>query len=152
MFVRAIKPSALVLVLALASGCGKSGPETVPVAGKVTVDGKVVAGAAVMFLPTAGGRPATGVTDAEGAFRLETFKNFDGAVLGDHTVTVSLPETGGGPGTKTAEGIAISGTSVPSAVPALTGYEKYAKPSESGLKATVSRDSAPFVFDLKLAK
>jgi len=152
MFIRSMPSWVAILLIAGVVGCGKSGPETAPVSGKVTVDGKVVAGAAVMFLPIAGGRPATGVTDAEGVFRLETFKDFDGAVLGDHTVTVSLPETGGGPGTKTAEGITISGTSEPAAAPASTGYEKYAKPAESGLKATVSRQTAPLTFDLKPAK
>ncbi len=140
-------------VLLFLSGCGSSGPETVPTSGKVTVDGKPAAGAAVMFLPQAGGRPATGVTDAAGVFRLQTFKDFDGAIVGDHRVTVLLAEKGASEGTRTAEGIVLSGSSGPaSSAPASSGYEKYAKPDESGLTAKVTRETKSFDFDLKPAK
>jgi hypothetical protein len=59
-----------------------------PVKGTVTWNGQAVAGAAVMFMPGAG-RPATGTTDSEGHFRLSTFGQADGAVLGQHKVTVT---------------------------------------------------------------
>jgi hypothetical protein len=140
---------ALWALLGVLAGCGKSGPETAPVAGKITVEGKPVAGVAVMFLPLAGGRPATGVTDASGAYRLQTFKDFDGVLLGDHRVTVVLPGMGSSEGTRTAEGVALSGSSTTLEAPAPTGYEKYARPEESGLTAQVTRVSGSFDFDLK---
>lgn len=149
---RSLPGLAAAFLLTCVSGCGESGPETAPVAGKVTFDGKPMAGAAVMFLPVAGGRPATGVTDAAGAYRLQTFKDFDGAVLGEHRVAVVLPGIESSAGTPGAGGVSVSGSSDPATNPASTGYEKYARPEESGLKATVARDKGAFDFDLKPAK
>jgi len=56
-----------------------------------------VAGAAVAFSPLAGGRRATGVTDAEGRFRLTTFRPGDGAVLGEHVASVYEERPAAGP-------------------------------------------------------
>ena len=114
-------------------------------------DCKRVRRAAVMFMPAGGGRPATGVTDAQGKYQLQTFNANDGAILGEHRVSVTMPETGSGPGTKTAQG-SISGSSTLSPAPATTGYEKYAKPSDSGLTAQVTRDAKPIDFHLKAAR
>jgi hypothetical protein len=47
----------------------------------------LLAEADVAFTPT-GGRPATGRTDTAGRFSLTTFKTNDGAMIGQHTVTV----------------------------------------------------------------
>jgi hypothetical protein len=77
------------------AGCGPSRPETVPVSGRVTLDGRPVEGATVMFSPEAEGRPATGTTDAEGNFTLKTFEPGDGALLGKHRVTVTKVESSG---------------------------------------------------------
>lgn len=77
------------LLLALLSsavvGCAES--DTIKVTGTVTMDGKPVDNAEVMFLP-AGGRMATGVTNSEGKFELSTNTAGDGAVPGDHKVTI----------------------------------------------------------------
>ena len=50
--------------------------------------GPAVAAANVMFACTAG-RPAYAITDAAGRFRLTTFSEGDGALAGEHTVTIS---------------------------------------------------------------
>src|SRR5260370_9511868 len=71
------------LVLALA-GCG--GPE--PVAGQVTMNGKPLAGATVVFIPEGGGPEAGALTDAEGSFRLTGTKT-EGPLPGEYRVTVS---------------------------------------------------------------
>lgn len=71
------------LALALA-GCG--GP--VPVAGKVTLNGKPVAGATVVFIPEGGGPEAGAQTDEEGNFLLTTTKT-EGTIPGAYRVTVS---------------------------------------------------------------
>jgi hypothetical protein len=63
-------------------------PATVPVRGSVSYQGKPVAGAAVAFLAKGAPRPAIGTTDAQGNFRLTTFTADDGAVPGEHLVTV----------------------------------------------------------------
>ncbi len=54
--------------------------------GVVLLDDKPVAGAAVVFVPNEGGRPAHGETDANGRFQLTTFRERDGALLGRHAI------------------------------------------------------------------
>jgi hypothetical protein len=75
------------------AGCG--GNNTSKVAGTVTLDGKPTAGATVTFVPVeeaAGRRLASGVTNADGHFRLTTFNTNDGALPGEYHVTVTLVE------------------------------------------------------------
>src|SRR5437868_6640610 len=78
----------LVFMLPILAGCG--GP--VQVRGRVLLDEKPVEGAAVMLMPMRGGHPASGITDANGAFRLTTFKQNDGALPGEYKVVVSRSE------------------------------------------------------------
>lgn len=81
-----------ILTLALAAvvfpGCGEGRPDTAPVSGRVLLNGEPVPDASVTFIPE-GGRSANGVTDAQGQFQLTTFQEGDGAILGEHTVTVT---------------------------------------------------------------
>ncbi len=79
------------MLLALVqAGCGG----TAEVKGRVTLDGKPVAGATILFVPEPGSsaRPATGFTDAEGNFRLTTFRPNDGAVVGAYKIVVTKSE------------------------------------------------------------
>jgi len=80
---------AVLAMLGLMVGCGPNRPEMAPVSGTVLYEGKPLEGATVKFMPEGEGRPATGTTDAEGRFTLTTFEKGDGAVVGDHVVTVS---------------------------------------------------------------
>lgn len=77
------------LLSVLLAGCGSGGPELTPVSGTVTLDGKPLAEAGVLFTPQEGGRPASGSTDAEGRFTLTTKTSGDGAMLGMNQVAVS---------------------------------------------------------------
>ncbi len=79
----------LALFSVLLAGCGGGGQELAPVSGTVTLDGKPLAGAGVLFTPQEGGRPAGGSTDEEGRFTLTTKTNGDGAMLGTNRVAVS---------------------------------------------------------------
>jgi hypothetical protein len=80
---------ALLALCCIPLGCARSNrPATFPVHGTVTYRGKPVVGASVEFLTPGASRPATGVTDESGHFRLTTFEADDGAVLGTHVVTV----------------------------------------------------------------
>ena len=68
-----IRRSVLLLALAGAAGCGSraAGPDTIPVTGEVLLEGQPVAGADVVFMPTADSTdaaPAQAVTDAAGRF------------------------------------------------------------------------------------
>lgn len=78
--------------VALVCGCSERLPETAPVHGVVTYDGKPLSGfknAAVHFTPAAG-RPAKSVISPnDGSFELYTYKSGDGARLGRHLVAVS---------------------------------------------------------------
>ncbi len=80
---------ALVAAAALVcGGCGERRPQTAPVIGTVTYRGQPVEGATVVFAGAAG-RPSMGITDATGEFTLTTFKPRDGALPGEHAVTVT---------------------------------------------------------------
>lgn len=115
-------------------GCGQS--ETVPVTGTVTLNGQPATEAEVLFTPSKG-RMASGQTDAAGKFTLSTNKPGDGAVPGDHKVTIvqyyppgKAPPMTGGP---------------PPRFPAI-----YAEISQTPLKATVERGAKNyFTFDMK---
>ncbi len=75
--------------VALCLGCsGPSLPAVAPVTGTVTWQGQPVADAEVLFMPK-GSRPANGTTDSQGHYKLSTFGQGDGAVIGQHAVTVT---------------------------------------------------------------
>jgi hypothetical protein len=77
------------LILALATGCSDSDRmQTAPVKGVVTYKGKPVPNGTIMFMPSAGGKAATGELDKEGRFELTTYSDGDGAVLGSHDIAV----------------------------------------------------------------
>lgn len=93
----------------LATGCDGAG-SVVPVTGTVTLDGKPLADAEVVFHPDpakgAGGDSASGFTDAQGRFTLRTGRTGkDGAAPGFYRVVVTdtagvgdLTNPGGVPG------------------------------------------------------
>lgn len=92
------------LSLALA-GCDWHG-NVVPVSGRVTLNGQPLKDASVSFQPISPGaneRPETagsaGKTDANGHFTLRLIDpDRDGALIGQHTVTISTATSGTGDG------------------------------------------------------
>jgi hypothetical protein len=74
--------------LVLICGCGSSGPETAEVEGIVRLDDQPLTLGIVTFTPK-GGRSATGFIQKDGTFRLTTYQNGDGALVGKHTVTIT---------------------------------------------------------------
>lgn len=88
---------ARILVLApvcLLVGCFGSG-KIVPVSGVVTLDGEPLSGAVVGFEPIAqegdleAGYGSYAKTDDDGRYALRSLKNEDGAMVGQHRVSVS---------------------------------------------------------------
>jgi hypothetical protein len=75
--------------VSLLAGCGPGGPEVVRVTGTVTCQGKPVGNLYLNFKPDVG-RPSWGVTDAEGKYSLNYSRDRDGAVVGKHTVWVTV--------------------------------------------------------------
>ena len=137
--------ASLCLLLALAAGCGRSLPATGSVSGRVTLDGKPLADAGVMFTPSSGGRPASGTTDEKGEYRLTTFAPADGALVGPHAVTVVKQDFSNRPTTPSGlpggEGLRSGGGRwiVP---------EHYSQPETSKLSAEVAAGENRFDFDL----
>jgi len=119
-----------------ATGCGDGRPATFPVTGEVHYNGQPVAGASVVF--TSAGPPAKGVTDAQGKFTLRTFAEGDGALAGEHRVTI----------TKNVAQPAAADNPYPETKNVLPA--KYARPDTSQLAAVVNENGEHhFRFDLQ---
>jgi hypothetical protein len=86
---------AMLLVLLIAA-CGRRATEpVVPVQGRLLYKGRPAAGARIVFHPLVPGaadkpRPQA-FADADGAFRLSTYRQGDGALPGQYAVTVAWP-------------------------------------------------------------
>jgi hypothetical protein len=86
--------STLVILTAIGIGCdrGAPGPPLVPVAGVVTLDGKPLTAADIMFVPQGEtkGQGGVGRTDAAGAFELFTQdRQQKGAPVGSYRVIIN---------------------------------------------------------------
>jgi hypothetical protein len=127
----------IMLMLALETGCGPSRPALLPAEGVVTLDGKPLANAALVFQPKAGGRPASARTDASGRFRMGTYTPQDGVLPGEHAVTITAIESIGPP-------------PAPGSQPEFRWVtpKRYSRADASGLSATVAAGSKTFTFDL----
>lgn len=80
--------AALLLFIAGCGG-GAARPEIAPVSGRVTYKGQPVEGAKVTFRTEGSPRVGTGITNANGEYELTTFDTNDGAVVGEHRVTIA---------------------------------------------------------------
>lgn len=149
---------ALAILVVAALGCGgPTRPQFAKVSGVVLYQGKPVEGAAVTFQNDTAPRAATGTTDKDGRFKLQTFENFDGAIPGEHKVTIAK--------TKGNEELSKASVSNPTAaygqgmMAAAKGKTqdfqknelppKYADVKTSGLVRTVTKDK-PNEFEFKL--
>ena len=121
-------------------------PATYAVSGIVQASGSPVEGATVCFQgKEQGARSATGLTDAQGRYRLTTFTRGDGAPPGDYRVIVfKYKETP----TVVAEG-EYSPPTGPEPPPQHELPPKYATANTSGLEATVGTSSLEFNIDLQ---
>ena len=116
--------------LALAVGCNQSsGPQIVPAGGVVLFEGQPLVGARLIFNP-ATGRPARGVSDAQGRFQLSTSKPGDGAVVGKHRVAVIAPREG-------IEAMPGAGAAPAAPHPSAALPQKYSTPDTSELEFEV---------------
>jgi hypothetical protein len=127
---------ALALLGLLSAGCG--GSKVAPYEGKVFVQGKPAAGAAVTFYPRSpaeSSQIATAVVGPDGSFRLTTVSANDGAPPGEYAVCITWSDS------IRRDGETLTG-------PDRLRY-RYAAPASSGLKATVQPGkNPPAKFDL----
>src|SRR5438132_13614211 len=82
-----VKFAASLLVIGYIVGCGRGGPEIVPIEGTVTTTGEPVPNLRIYFVPT-DGRPSWAISDQNGHFVLDYDADHDGAKVGTHTVFV----------------------------------------------------------------
>jgi len=154
-------------VLAIASfliaGCGgiNDTPSVAKTTGTVTYQGKPVAGASVTFIKEGASRGGTGTTNAEGRFEISTFANNDGAIIGDHVVTIvkrAAPAAAAPPASGSTD-IADMGKKMQAAYEQQAANAaakkdelpaRYANPEASGLKAIVSPDASKNDFKFEL--
>ena len=124
------------------SGCKRDDglPECAPVSGKVTIGDEPLASAMVTFHPAGEGNRGQSATDVDGTYTLTTYGTEDGAIVGQHSVTVErhIPPMPSQPGGKLP--------SAKSVVP-----PKYHVPSSSPLKFEV-KSGTNNVFDIRIEK
>ena len=129
---------AMAITIAGPIGCGDGRPQRLPVTGTVLFQGRPVEGADVMFMPK-DGRAAMGSTNAKGRFELLTFEPGDGAIIGEHAVSIvkkveAAPKSIANPYAPTRDVLP----------------KRYGSTRQSGLTATVKAGSEnDFTFDLK---
>lgn len=133
-----------VSLLAACWGCsGSSSLDTIPVQGRVTYKGQPVTQGTITFLPlnAAEGtprRPATGVIQPDGSYRLATLSPDDGAVPGEYQVVIVSITSGPTPENPDAPEVW--------AIP-----KHYGNPTQTDLKASIPADaSGPLEFDFTL--
>lgn len=88
MFCKTFPLAGLLLLAVTCWGCGPGGPEIASVEGTVTMDGKPLPNAAVVFIPE-NGRPAGATTDSEGHYVLNFTQGRQGAMLGKNSIRIS---------------------------------------------------------------
>lgn len=132
----------LVAVMAgLLTGCGGSDKwvkdrETVyPVSGTITFEGEPVEGAVVMFKSATKPLTAQALTRADGTYELRTYEDGDGAVSGEHIVSVRKTEKVANPRVEDDD----SDSGATSRLNDLLPME-YANHATSTLKATVKEE------------
>jgi len=80
--------ASVALCLCVFAGCGSSGPEIASVSGRVTMDGKPLAHATIVFSPE-NGRPAGARTDENGNYVLNYTEGRQGAIPGKNTIQIT---------------------------------------------------------------
>jgi hypothetical protein len=80
----------LLLLGLLLIGCHKSGPDLAPVSGRVTLKGKPLENADIVFQPENGKSPAVARTDAEGRYELAYKRGVTGGPVGQNIVQIRV--------------------------------------------------------------
>lgn len=141
--------AAALLVLA---GCSR-GPDLAPVRGKVTLAGKPLppCEGRITFHPTKG-RLATAALEPDGSFVLTTFTQGDGALVGEHKVTIKATKINAAAPASIDEEIAKANAKGPAISPKVQWIipARYLEIETSPLTADVERKDNVIDFDVPL--
>jgi len=140
--------SIFVFVIGCGGGDGNERP-TAPVEVTVTYKGKPVDGAIIQFITAQDPYPATGTTDNAGKCSLTTYRQNDGAIIGENLVTITkheIDKTNIKP-VKPEDQDLIGVSPIPTLKSLIP--EKYSAPGSSGLKEDVKKGKNTFSFELK---
>ncbi|MFM7317304.1 MAG: hypothetical protein ACKO5E_10185 [bacterium] len=142
----------LLATFIFANGCKKEAPpgppKLVPVSGKVTHEGKPLAGAVVVFNPSGTeGNLSIGETDANGEFKL-SHMNFPGCSAGQYKVGVSLKLNSKGKTVSLSEQSALAPSAeTMRAVEVIP--DQYSSLGKTTLTAIVKPEGGTFSFNLE---
>ena len=122
-------------------------PKLGKVHGKVTYKGKPLDGGRIVFTPATGkggetGQNASGEIDSSGSYEMTTFNTGDGAIIGQHIVTVVTLEKGELPKPDANSHIKYE-------LPKSVTPSKYATADKSPLRCTVVPEGSTFDIELK---
>ena len=139
----------LAILVAFVPACGSKKIKTEGVTGKVTLDGQPLANATVFFTPAdgSGGNEASGMTDANGVYKLQTLLGAAdaGTTPGKYLVSFTCFEEVDTGKTRTDEdGKELPITEDRSVIP-----QKYNSFKTSGFEAEVVKGANTFDFDLQ---
>jgi len=133
------------LALLFSAGCSRhyedkfsrARPPVFKTTGSVTWNGEPAAGALVTLQSQSHNLAASGKTDAKGQFTLTTWRPGDGAVAGDHAVSIENVVIAG----YTGDGLPIEVNVMP---------QSYQNPKTSGLNATI-KTTGPNVLSFEVS-
>ncbi|MDX1928798.1 MAG: carboxypeptidase-like regulatory domain-containing protein [Pirellulaceae bacterium] len=125
------------LSLCVQPGCGgpSDQPELGQVTGTVTLDGQPLVGVAVVFQPD-NGRPARGMTDAQGKYELIYIRQTKGTKVGPNRVEIAPSEEGEAEESETPDEEAKSATK-----PSKSGKPKV--PARYNVQSELKEDVKP---------
>lgn len=150
--IRTVMQAAIIALLACTAslpatvGCGTKRIPSYPVRGTVTMDGKPLEGATVMFVPPSG-PPNSAVTDSTGTFAIPA-PGVPAGACGVAITKASGPAAMTNPTPEDLQRIAQNPTAPKP--PASVVPEKFGRSDTSGLTATVTSDAAKNVFAFAL--
>jgi hypothetical protein len=144
--------SLTVMIFLASCGADSGKPALGKVHGTVTYKGKPVDGGHIVFTPAAGKsgggggteQTATGEISSDGTYEMTTFNTGDGAILGQHIVTVRVLEKG-----SENLGKPDATSRISYVIPKAVTPSKYASPETSPLRCTVVEGTNKFDIDLK---
>jgi hypothetical protein len=150
----------LCLACMMLTGCAR-GPRVVPVRGRVTCNGKPVArDSKITFYPEHG-RPSSAAIGEDGTYVLTYLKPGDGALVGEHKVTVKSTKVGPGSLTEpksVEEELELARKGYPPGKWLVAGKvewlvpQKYSRPETTTLTARVEDKNNEINFDIPAVK